>query len=72
MQGQGILAGASAASVGDALESHEIEELIAGTLRDLGHPRITGVQTYTERGSERTGVYVADTDGSEGFIQVVS
>ena len=54
------------------MEPREIEELIAGALRELGHPRITEVETYTDRGASRTGVAVYDTDGSTGFIQVVS
>lgn len=50
-----------------------MEELIIRSLTDVQHPRIQEVNAFRDLpGSDRTGVCVTDSDGSRGFIQVVT
>lgn len=55
------------------MEATEMEQIIIHTLTDVEHPRIREVDAFRDlSGSDRTGVRVTDSDGSRGFVQVVT
>lgn len=55
------------------MEATEMEQIIIRTLTDVQHPRIQEVDAFRDLpGSNRTGVRVTDSDGSRGFVQVVT